>query len=407
VGCEDCDQRTPLTLGAQQSRELNPELVKQVQALRTTIREQLSQSATEAKVRMTEANTGGTGQETPLRILHLSDLHLGAGDDPLSLLEPLAADLRRGMGIERLDYLVISGDITQRATPGEFEKARELVSRLIEQFELTAERCILVPGNHDLDWNEEVYEWRKKRLVDASGLVPGRYRESGDGYLLRDEARYPKRFRNFSENFYHPLIQKPYPLGPEEQCIPHLFSESRLQFLAMNSAWEIDEYFQERSGISDKALSRGLTQADQDLRRARERGELTGDAKVLRLAVWHHPITGNEKIQSDAFMGRLHQADIRVCLHGHVHEERADLLNPLHSERRIHVMGTGSFGAPTHERPESVPRLFNLLEVQRDLQSLRVHTRCMRKQGGAWEGWAVWPGEKPSERRTYYDVPLT
>ncbi|MFY0523087.1 metallophosphoesterase [Archangium gephyra] len=409
VGCEDCDHRTPLTLGAQQARELNPELVKQVQALRTTIREQLSQSVTETKVLMTEAKTVSTGQETPLRILHLSDLHIGAGDDPLGLLQPLLADLQdrsEGLGIERLDYLVISGDITNRALPQEFEKAREFVSRLIEQFGLTAERCILVPGNHDLDWNTEVYEWRKKRLVDKSRLVTGGYHDAGDGYLIRDEAKYPERFRNFTEHFYHPLIQKPYPLAPEEQCIPFLFSESRLQFLAMNSAWEIDEYFKERSSISDSALSRGLDRAQQDIARARERGELTGDAKVLRLAVWHHPITGNEKIQGDAFMKRLLQADVRVCLHGHVHEDRADLVNHLHSERRIHVMGAGSFGAPTSDRPESVPRLFNLLEVQRDLQRLRVHTRCLRKQGGAWEGWAVWPGEKPNERRTCYDVPL-
>ncbi|WNG58271.1 GTP-binding protein [Archangium gephyra] len=410
VGCEACDHRTPITLGAQQSRELNPELVKQVQALRTTIREQLSQSVTETKVLMTEAKTVNTSQETPIRILHLSDLHIGAGDDPLSLLQPLMADLQdrsEGLGVERLDYLVISGDITNRASPQEFEKAREFVSRLIEQFGLTAERCILVPGNHDLDWNTEVYDWQKKRLVDKSRLVTGRYHEAGEGYLIRNETKYPERFKNFSEHFYHPLIQKPYPLAPEEQCIPFFFSESRIQFLAMNSAWEIDEYFKERSSVSDNALSRGLDRARQDIARARERGELTGDAKVLRLAVWHHPITGNEKIQADAFMKRLLQADVRVCLHGHVHEDRADLVNHLHSERRIHVMGAGSFGAPTYERPESVPRLFNLLEVQRDLQRLRVHTRCLRKQGGAWEGWAVWPGEKPSERRTYYEVPLS
>lgn len=409
IGCESCDRRTPLTLGAQQSRELNPELVTQLQALRTKIREELSDIATEAKVDMT-AGKAVKSQGAPLRILHLSDLHIGDGDEPLHLLQPLVANLQNkneGLGVERLDYLVISGDITNRASDTEFQKAREFVSGLIKQFGLTAERCIIVPGNHDLNWNEDVYTWQKKRLVDSSSLVPGWYRESGDGYLLRDEAKYPERFKNFSKHFYHPLIQKPYPLAPEEQCIPFLFSESRLQFLAMNSAWEIDEYFQQRSGISDKALSRGLAKANEDILKARERGELTADAKVLRLAVWHHPITGNEKIQNDAFVGRLLQADVRVCLHGHVHEDRADLVNYLHPEQRLHVMGAGSFGAPTHERPESVPRLFNLLEVQPDLQKLRVHTRCLRKQGGAWEGWAVWPAEKPGERRTYYEVSLT
>lgn len=107
------------------------------------------------------------------------------------------------------------------------------------------------------------------------------------------------------------------------------------------------------------------------------------------------------------FMARRQQADVRVCLHGHIHEDQADLFNYPHPQRRVHVVGAGSFGAPTHDRPESVPRLFNLLEVQRDLKKVRVHTRALRKQGGAWEGGAVWPGEKPGDGRAYYefDVP--
>jgi small GTP-binding protein len=410
IGCQKCDRRTQLTLGAQQARERDPALAQRLQALRTDIQEQRSQNITETKVSMTEAKAVSPSQETPLRILHLSDLHVSAGDDPISLLQPLSAALRdtyEGLGLERLDYLVVSGDITNRASPAEFEKARELVSGIIEQFSLTAERCILVPGNHDLDWNTDVYRWEKKRQVDAKRLKQGTFVEQGDGYLLREEAKYPERFKNFSQHFYHPLTQRPYPLEPEQQCLPTLFTESRLQFLAMNSGWEIDEYFPERSSISEQALSRGLAAADQELAQARGRGDLPKDARVLRLAVWHHPITGNEKIQADAFLGRLLQANVRVCLHGHVHEDRADLVNYLHAQQRLHVVGAGSFGAPTHQRPESVPRLFNVLEVERDLKRIRVHTRALRKQGGAWEGWAVWPGEKPGDRRTYYefDVP--
>jgi hypothetical protein len=60
--------------------------------------------------------------------------------------------------------------------------------------------------------------------------------------------------------------------------------------------------------------------------------------------------------------------------------------------------------APTAQRSESVPRLYNLLEIARDRRSLSVHTRCLRRQGGAWEGWAVWPGQIESERRSHYAV---
>jgi GTPase SAR1 family protein/predicted phosphodiesterase len=404
IRCPVCEYVTPLTVGAKQARERDPRVVEQLKALRTDIRDLRSQAKLDAKLNGKEGKEASFSPGVPLRILHLSDLHMGAEDDPLTLFQPLAADLkdpREGLNVDRLDYLVISGDITQRAAPQEFEKAHRFVSLLIDQFGLTAERCIVVPGNHDLDWDTEVYTWKKKRLVDVARLKPGTFIEAGDGYNLRDEAKYPERFKNFSQHFYHPLTQKLYPLVPQEQCIPLLFSEHRLQFLAMNSAWEIDEYFRERSGIFEQALSRGLSLAEQQKREA-----LGPDERVLRLAVWHHPVTGNEKIQDTSFLDRMLQADVRVCLHGHVHEDRADLVNYLHPERRLHVMGAGSFGAPMHHRPESVPRLFNLLEVQRDLRRIRVHTRSLRQQGSAWGAWAVWPTDKPGERRAFYDVTL-
>jgi small GTP-binding protein len=409
IVCPVCERRTQLTPGARQSLERNPALAQEIQALRTTIREQRTQTATEVKVTMSGEVSSKPAQEAPIRILHLSDLHIGAETDPLSLLQPLAADLHdreEGLAVDRLDYLVISGDITNRASPQEFEKAYEFVSGLIKEFELTAQRCIIVPGNHDLDWGAPAYAWKSKRDVGGSKLAPGTYQEAGPGYLVRDDARYPERFKNFSEHFFHRLTQRPYPLTPEEQCLPFLFGEDRLQFLAMNSAWEIDEYFQERSSISDKAVSRGLDAADKEIARAQAEGKLPKEAKVLRLAVWHHPITGNEKIQADAFMERLRKASVRFCLHGHVHEERADLVNYLDPKRSLHVVGAGSFGAPVRERPESVPRLYNLMEVQRDLQQVRIHTRSRRKQEGAWEGWAVWKGLGKGEKRSFYDVPL-
>ncbi len=408
--CPVCEHRTPITLGAQKAREQTPELAQKTLGLRTKVQQKRSQTITETKIILTESRKLAPTQETPLRILHLSDLHIGAKDSPDTLLQPLVADLKDpddGLGLERLDYLVISGDITNRATPEEFEQATRFVSALIQRFGVTSERCIIVPGNHDLHWGTDVYTLKKKWQLHEKELVEGRYHQEGNVYFLRDEAKYPERFRNFSQHFYHPLLQKEYPLSADQQCLPFLFREARLQFLAMNSAWEIDEYFQNRSSIDPSALSRGLDEADRQLEEARKAGRLALDAKVLRLAVWHHPITNNEKMQNDAFMGRLLQANVRACLHGHVHEDRADQVRQPHSDRRLHVIGAGSFGAPTADRPEAVPRLYNLLEVSRDLSNLRVHTRCMRKEGGAWQGWAAWKGPEKGLMQTYYDVPLT
>lgn len=72
-----------------------------------------------------------------IRLLHLSDVHFGAVDD--RLLPPLLAlahDLRP-------DVTVISGDLTQRARPGQFAEARAFIDRLPGP-------VLVVPGNHDM-----------------------------------------------------------------------------------------------------------------------------------------------------------------------------------------------------------------------------------------------------------------
>jgi 3',5'-cyclic AMP phosphodiesterase CpdA len=70
-------------------------------------------------------------------LLHLSDLHFGRLDR--AVLPPL----RRAIGEIRPDLTVVSGDLTQRARPEEFEQAREFLTSLKGP-------QIVVPGNHDV-----------------------------------------------------------------------------------------------------------------------------------------------------------------------------------------------------------------------------------------------------------------
>ncbi|HET7671903.1 MAG TPA: metallophosphoesterase family protein [Burkholderiales bacterium] len=70
-------------------------------------------------------------------IVHLSDLHFGRVDP--ALLSPLSAK------VEALapHLVVISGDLTQRAKPDEFRKARAFLEALPKP-------QVVVPGNHDV-----------------------------------------------------------------------------------------------------------------------------------------------------------------------------------------------------------------------------------------------------------------
>jgi len=70
-------------------------------------------------------------------VVHLSDIHFGAHRPDLA--ESLLADIA-SVGPE---LVVISGDLTQRARPGQFEQAREFIDRL-------PAAVLTVVGNHDL-----------------------------------------------------------------------------------------------------------------------------------------------------------------------------------------------------------------------------------------------------------------
>lgn len=342
-------------------------------------------------------------QNVPIRILHLSDLHFRPDDRVPVKLEPLVQDLydkNEGFGFDRLDYLVISGDLTEYATPAEFILAREFITRLREEFHFQA--CIITPGNHDQSWErlwrsgEEIYRWRPERLLDAT--LKKDTLKRGDGYLVVDVEHYHERFKNFAD-FCKDLLNDPYPLPFNEQCRQYFFPETGIQFLTLNSCWEIDELFQDRASIHEEALATGLENARKNLRQS---GKSDG---ILRIAVLHHPpVAGREGIRNDAFVDQLRKANVALILHGHVHETKREVIGYEH--KQVHVAGAGSFGAPAASRPESTPRLYNLLEIQRDHRRIRVYTRQLDKPTGAWKAWTNWSTDDPMTCISYYDIHL-
>jgi hypothetical protein len=226
------------------------------------------------------------------------------------------------------------------------------------------------------------------------------------GVLVRLSDRYPERFRNFSEHFHHPLFQLPYPLDVFDQCMPVLFATDRLQFLTLNSSWQVDEYFRKRAGINRDAFDRGLRAAENQIAQGRQSGALGSD-DVLRIAVCHHPVTGQERIMDDAFLERLARLKFKLFMHGHIHEIADDTLLVNRREWRLHVLGAGTCDAPASARPESMPRLYYLLEISRDLRSVTVIARAKQRVDGAWGKWAVWPGASTLEGASFYTIDLT
>ncbi|QQS05233.1 MAG: metallophosphoesterase [Fibrobacterota bacterium] len=402
VFCSECGTATPIPRGLVRRSQGSSDLMRE---LREASERQLQQDARIAKQ---EAQPKAR-EARPIRILHLSDLHFSACMDPVVSFEPLALDLR-DLGVmdsqetASLDYVVVTGDLTNNASREEFEVAEAFLKRLAERFKIPPTRFAIIPGNHDLDWKTKVYNFQPKRRVNVGSLKKEDYLEQENGILLRDHKSYPKRFDNFRE-FYARLTQRQYPDDSKNEFIPRLFEDHGLQFLELNSAWQCDEHFQERSSINLSALSQGIWNANQQIDEYHRKNPGLRDRSFLRVCLWHHPITGNEKIQDDAFVEQLRKANFRLCLHGHVHKEGADLVSPFQGNSMI-VIGAGSFGAPMLQRPQSTPRLYHLLEIQPDHSKMRIKTRQLAREGGCWNPFFRHDPNNPQGGLPYLEITL-
>ena len=172
VICPRCRTKTLISEGVAKIRERNPDSDKNILALRKRIEERTAEDAASAK-KVVAIGDIGIPPDEPIRILHISDLHFTDDTAPRNHLVPLLQDIRQGefLGFKTVEYLVITGDMTDRGSDQGFEKARQFVQDLIGECGLSAQRCIFVPGNHDVQEIEECYRWfgseSKARKYDA------------------------------------------------------------------------------------------------------------------------------------------------------------------------------------------------------------------------------------------------
>jgi 3',5'-cyclic AMP phosphodiesterase CpdA len=97
---------------------------------------------------------------TTVTVFHCSDLHFGHPAVPAQYeaMESLIAE-------RRYDVVAISGDLTQRARSGEFQRARAF----IRHAERTS-KVISIPGNHDVQW------WKAPLGLGDDGAILATYR---------------------------------------------------------------------------------------------------------------------------------------------------------------------------------------------------------------------------------------
>jgi 3',5'-cyclic AMP phosphodiesterase CpdA len=97
---------------------------------------------------------------TDVSLVHLSDLHFGGLADL-----PQAEALEAFVPTLPAQAIVVSGDLSQRARHGEFQRAKVFVQRMQEHAP-----TLVIPGNHDIEWWKSPLGIRGRRVKYAKYL---------------------------------------------------------------------------------------------------------------------------------------------------------------------------------------------------------------------------------------------
>lgn len=330
-------------------------------------------------------------------LLHITDLHRSK-TDPLSNAELLSALLvdrdrytRENPSIRSPDAIIVSGDLIQGVGLGsagfedelaaQYEVAHEFLADLCDRFlDGDRSRVVIVPGNHDIDWNiafsamelvaaEEMPKNLPAALYEPESLYRWDWK-SRQLYVIKDKALYRNRLRafwTFFENFYletSNLLK----VAPWSDANIYSLDEDRIGIAAFNSCAGND-CFAFQGEIPREAIAKSYLDL-KDL-----------GAWRLKIAVWHHDVEGPpnraDYMDVDIVRGMIGRG-FRIGLYGHQHRLQ---ITP-HQARRLDgetmaVASAGSLCAGRWELPTGSLRGYSIIEIQDDYAHARVHVREM------------------------------
>ncbi len=306
-------------------------------------------------------STNGHDDRKPLGILHLSDLHFKAGDQPEAVLGPLREDLSG----KEIHYVVISGDLVDKGDVDAFALAAEFTRRLQEQINVPWTHFILCPGNHDVQEVDELFI-TKKKLEHGDDLVKPLDEKFN---LVRVASKYPERFAAYRA-LYKELLNHEL---EHHLSRPHFFPDHGLQFVALNTCHRIDEYRRKDADLDPAVFAQILRDADEQSK--------DFDRPLLRIAVWHHAVLGQWCMPNPGpWVERLAKNGVALLLHGDVHEPRAQIAQPFKDS--LYIAGSGSL----HAADQKTGWCYNFLTIDPNFSSIKVQVREQDLANGPFDG---------------------
>jgi predicted phosphodiesterase len=268
-------------------------------------------------------------------------------------------------GIRKPEIIVVSGDLVKGGTQDEIRQQYAEVTVFLEclvDFFLNGDKSkiIIVPGNHDIDWNISKESMQKEAIdnndKNASILLNkhSQIRWSWKKfcfYKIENEDKYNERFLLFAE-FYKSFYDHEYSLNPNEQFRIHDISHLGITFIAFNSCYNNDHL--NFSGIIKPDC---ITRASDDLKKLHNLGRIL-------IAVWHHNTIGlpsENNYMDKRILRSMMDKHIQIGLHGHQHECRVTFeYKSVFNTDKLLIVSSGTLYGDRASLPNGTKRQYKV-----------------------------------------------
>ncbi|WP_428098065.1 metallophosphoesterase [Candidatus Rariloculus sp.] len=259
----------------------------------------------------------------PLRWLHLSDFHL-KGKDTWSqdvVLQSLLVDVSNRYSLPSpVDFIFVTGDLAFSGKQEEYVIVDDFLNRLLTETGVSAERLLLVPGNHDIDRNIEIDAFAGARSILKNSIEIDKF--IGDKARRRTLYRRQSAFREFSNKL----------------CGRDLHSESSYQHAVQYnlhglniSVLLIDSSWLSEGGEADSHSI--LVGERQLIDMPNEYPEST-----LTIGLMHHPLDWLAPFEHAAIKNLLAER-CHLLFRGHVHEDSVETITQARNQMKIFTAG--------------------------------------------------------------------
>lgn len=330
-------------------------------------------------------------------ILHISDLHRSTSDpvENSEVISSLLSDADRYVNqsppVKNPDIIVVSGDVIQGVALGErdydrivkeqYQQADRLLGEICDRFvDGDRTKVAICAGNHDVCWNTALSAMEKidddaelGRLGHQDFFNPGsQYRwdwKNKCAYKIVDRALYDSRldkYWNFVEGFFEDTNLK-FPIDKKRGYSLFEVLSGRVVVASFNSLSGNDCFAYHGSITGGDIADCSMALRD------------CGQNYALKVAVWHHgiftPPPSTDFMSMDPIFD-LANHGFGLGLHGHQHQA-AHTVHYIHvpEQRRFPIVSAGSLCAGSRELPTGQNRQYNIIELQEDFASGKVHVR--------------------------------